>query len=184
LAFSSSPEGLEIKLTSRAFDKVDTKSAVVTLYSDLRPLFGIPALVDWRLNGRLSKILIKHRFEGDVGEVLLLPSEGRIKCQDILVLGLGAKSQFNESHLGRFIQCMLEKLAQKKAYEFAVSFSDFVPDRFEWRNAVRLLVSKLHDFPEIQTVYLCEPEDYIKDARRRHMDFGMNIQIAFDLVSC
>ncbi len=175
---------MEIKLTSRAFDKIDTQSAVVTLYTDMRPLFGVPALVDWRLNGRLSKILIKHRFEGEVGEVLLLPAEGRVKAKDILVLGLGLKTQFNESHLGRFIQCMLEKLVQKNVVEFVVSFSDFIPDRFEWRNAVRLLASKLHDFPTIQTVYLCEPEEYIRDARRRHMDFGMNIQIAFDLVSC
>lgn len=174
---------LEIKLTSQAFDKISAKSAVVTLYTDMRPLFGIPALVDWRLNGRLSKILIKHRFEGDRGEVLLLPSEGRMKSDDIMVLGLGERAQFSESYLGGFIQFMLEKLDQKKVLEFAVSFSDFMPDRFEWRNAVRLLVSKLHDFSSIQTVYLCEPEEYIKDARRRHMDFGSHVQIDFDLVT-
>ncbi len=174
---------LHIKFTSTPFDKIDVPCAVVTTFADFRPLKGVASLVDWRLNGRLSRMLIKNRFRGDLNEVLLIPSEGRIKAQDMLVVGLGLKTTFSESYIGLFIQFLLEKIAQKKVTHFAISFSDIIPDRFEWRNSIRLLVSKLHDFPSIEAVYLCESDDYVKDAKRRHMDFGLNVDVSFETLS-
>lgn len=171
---------LHIKFTSRSFDKIEAQCAVVSAFADLRPLQGIASLIDWRLNGLLSKVLIKNRFEGEPREALLLPAEGRVRARELLVVGLGRQSDFNESYVGMTIQFLLEKLATKKITDFVICFSDIIPDRFEWRNSIRLLVSKLRDFPDIQAVTLCEPEEYIKDARRRHMDFGMQVDVSFE----
>lgn len=156
---------------------------MVTVYSDSRPLKGISALVDWRLNGRLSKVLKANRFVGAFGECLLMPSEGRIRAPEILVMGLGSRDLFNESHVGSATQLLLEKMAQKKIADFLVSYSDFIADRFEWRNGVRLLVSRLHDFEGIQAVNLCEPDDCVRDAKRRHMDFGASVNVTFETIS-
>lgn len=156
---------------------------MVTVYSDFRPLKGISALVDWRLNGRLSQVLKNSRFGGEFGECLLMPSEGRIRTPEILVIGLGQRALFNESHVGSATQLILEKMAQKKAADFLVSYSDFIADRFEWRNGVRLLVSKLHDFEGIGAVTLSEPDDCVRDAKRRHMDFGPNVDVTFETVT-
>lgn len=174
---------LNIKFISYPFDKLKSQCALVTTFSDLRPLKGVSALVDWRLNGRLSKILIKNRFCGDYQEVMLLPSEGRIKSDYILVLGLGPRGSFNESHVGLFLQFMLEKITQMKLTDFVISISDMIPDRFEWRNSIRLLASKLHDYQNVSQVNLCESDEYVKDAKRRHMDFGMNVNVSFEMNS-
>ena len=174
---------LHIKFTARPFDKIETRCAVVTVYSDFRPLKGISSLIDWRLNGRLSQILKANRFQGGFGECLLMPSEGRIRAPEILVIGLGPQSIFNESHVGAATQLFLEKMAQKKIADFMVSYSDFITDRFEWRNSVRLLVSRLHDFDGIEAVNLCEPDDCVRDAKRRHMDFGASVNVTFETVS-
>ena len=171
---------LHIKFTSRAFDKLITQCVVITTFSDLRPFKGNAALLDWRLNGRLSQIMIKNRFEGNFGEMLLLPAEGRIKSHEIIVLGLGVKNDFHESHVNKFVTFLLETIAQKKVSDFLVCLSDVIADRFEWRNTVRLLVSKLHDFPVIENIQLCEPEDCVRDAKKRHMDFGMNVEVSFE----
>ena len=80
---------LHVKFTSKPFDKLETQCAVVTSFADSRPLKGNAALLDWRLNGRLSRILLNRRFSGDFKEALLLPSEGRIRSREILFLGLG-----------------------------------------------------------------------------------------------
>ncbi|MBI2339419.1 MAG: hypothetical protein HYU99_03480 [Deltaproteobacteria bacterium] len=173
---------LHIKFTSKPFDKIETRCAAMTVYSDFRPLKGVSSLVDWRLNGRLSQVLKTNRFQGNFGECLLMPAERRIRAQTILVMGLGPRGVFNESHVGATTQLLLEKMAQKKIGDFLVSYSDFIADRFEWRNGVRLLVSKLHDFSEIGAVTLCEPDDCVRDAKRRHMDFGGNVDVAFEMM--
>ncbi|MBX7147869.1 hypothetical protein K1X76_02185 [bacterium] len=173
---------LHIKFTSKPFDKLTSSSAVLTLFSDKKPLPGCAALVDWRLNGRLSKMIVKNRFVAEPGEILLLPTEGRLKAKEIMVFGMGPSYEFNESHISHFTQFLLGTLSRKKVSDFMVSYSDMIVDRFEWRNSVRLLVSKLHDFPGFESVNLCESEDCVRDAKKRHMDFGMNVDVSFDAV--
>lgn len=174
---------MHIKFTSRPFDKLKTQCAVVTIFADMRPLQGNAALLDWRMNGRFSQILQKNRFEGKFHESLIMPSEGRVGAKEIMVLGLGQQNEFNEYHITNLVQTLLEKVSRKKAKDFLVSFSDALTDRFEWRNSIRLLVSKLHDYPDIETVYLNEPEECVKDARKRHMDFGMNVEVSYETQS-
>lgn len=109
-----------------------------------------------------------------------MPAEGRVKSETILVMGLGEKQNFGESHIATFTQYLLEVLEAKKVSDFMLSFSDMITDRFGWRNSIRLLVSKLHDYVDIDSVFLCETDDYVRDARRRHMDFGLNVDVSFE----
>lgn len=171
---------LGVKFTSKAFDKVPASCGVITTFQDERPLKGNASLLDWRLNGRLSKIMMKHRFEGKFGEVLLMPSEGRIFAKNILIVGLGEKRNFNEHIFNKFIHLILDTLEKSRVEDFMVSFFDLIPDHFEWRNSVRLLVSKLHGYQYVQTAFLCEPDICVRDAKKRHMDFGMNVNVSFE----
>lgn len=173
---------LQVYFTSRPVDKLKAECIIATAFSDQRPLHGTAALLDWRLNGRLSRYILKHRFSGEFGESLLMPGEGRVKSQEIILVGLGRLDQFNESHIAPAIQLLLDKVAKKRVKDFLLSLTEIIPDRFEWRNSVRLLVSKIQDYPVIETVRLCETEDCVKDARRRHMDFGFNIDVSFETV--
>ncbi|EKD42190.1 MAG: hypothetical protein ACD_73C00279G0009 [uncultured bacterium] len=174
---------LEIQFTSKPVDKIVSNLIVATIFSDVRPFHGTAALLDWRLNGRLSKIIMKHKFKGNFRESLLLPSEGRIKSKEILLVGLGAYDSFNESYVAAYVQYLLKTMANMKMQDFLVSFTDFIADRFEWRNSVRLLVSRLRDYPVIEKVRLCESEDCIKEAKRRQMDFGLNVDVSFDTLA-
>ncbi|OGQ07259.1 MAG: hypothetical protein A3G32_04605 [Deltaproteobacteria bacterium RIFCSPLOWO2_12_FULL_40_28] len=167
--------------SSKAFDKIPVDCAVVTAFSNHIPLTGNAALLDWRLNGRISRLIMDGRFKGGFQEAMLLPSEGRVKPPLIMVFGLGSSGQFNESLIGTFSSILLEKLANQKAKSFLISFTDIFEDRFEWRNAVRLLVSKLHDFPIIEDVHFCETTECIYDVKKRHMDFGMTMDVTFEL---
>ena len=54
-----------------------------------RPLKGQAGMVDWRLNGSLSELILKDRFDGKRGEALLMPLNGRLPAKELLVLGLG-----------------------------------------------------------------------------------------------
>ena len=171
---------MHLRFTSRPFDKVPARCAVVTLFSDVRPLMGNGALLDWRMNGRLSRLLKSSRFEGQPGELLLMPSEGRIRAEKILAVGLGTRGSFVGTRLSDLIPLLLDVLSHSKTSDFLLSLSDIIDDRFEWRNGVRLLVSKLHDYSSLSSVTLCEMEDCVKDAKRRHMDFGYSVDVSFE----
>lgn len=174
---------LHVKFTSRPFDKLKSQCAIVTAFTDLRPLHGNSAVLDWRLNGRLSKLMQIHKFNGQFKETLLMPAEGRVYANDIIVVGLGEKNKFDESQISDFIQYLLNVLDQRRIKDFMISLSDMIEDRFEWRNAVRLLVSKLHSFPNVESARLCESEECVKDAKRRHMDFGLNVEVSFETLN-
>ncbi|MCP4680660.1 MAG: hypothetical protein GY854_35290 [Deltaproteobacteria bacterium] len=75
---------------------------VVFRFAEMRPLRGISSLVDWRLCGHLSRLVIDGFLTGAVEESLLMPLGGRLPQEYLLVLGIGERERFNEEafHLG------------------------------------------------------------------------------------
>ena len=64
-------------------------------FADERPLRGAAGLVDWRLCGRLSRLLATERVTGAPGETTLLPAQ-RLPFQKLLLFGLGEADRFDE----------------------------------------------------------------------------------------
>lgn len=170
---------IDLKITSDSLDEMEAALALVTVYEDVRPLKGQAGLVDWRMNGYLSEIIMQARFAGTRGEALLMPTQGRIPCGSLMVLGLGKKSDLHEGEIPRFVAIMLEKLLLKKDLSFCLSLSELAPAMFEWRNAVRLFMSMLSGRSENFYVSLLEPAEFVDDARKRHMDFAYDVQVQY-----
>lgn len=92
---------------------------VVTLFSDERPLRGAAGLADWRLCGRLSRLVRSGRFTGARGESLLLPpARRRLPFERVVMFGLGASDEFEETHYRFEVRRMREVLerAQLRRY--------------------------------------------------------------------
>ncbi len=170
---------IHLKITSDTLDDVDNRLALVFAYRDVRPLKGQAGLLDWRLNGYLSKLIKKHRFSGDWGESLLMPAQGRVGVEELLVLGLGKSSEIADQNLPQYVSLILEKLLRKNTVSFCVSLSDLAQGMFEWRNTVRLFLSMLSGRERDYHIALLEPESFVEDARRRHMDFAYDVQVQY-----
>lgn len=149
-------------------------------YQDQVPLKGLLGLVDWRVNGKLSRLVKDKVFSGKAREMLLMPAERRFKADKLVLLGLGRKAEFEEGHIPQVFDFIFQTASRMKAQQVCLSISRLLPSQFEWRNAVRLFVSKLIDFPGIKEIILCEPNDVIQEAKRRQLDFGTNVQMQFD----
>lgn len=63
---------------------------------DERPLRGPAGLVDWRLGGLLSRQLLSERYEGRLGEDMLVASLQRLPFSRIFLLGLGRAADMDE----------------------------------------------------------------------------------------
>ena len=69
---------LEISHSTRGACRVPTKALVLGFFTDERPLRGAIGLVDWRLNGYVSRLLRAQRLSGDSTESTLVASSGRL----------------------------------------------------------------------------------------------------------
>jgi hypothetical protein len=64
--------------------------AVVALYfEDQKPLHGPAAVLDWRLDGRLTRMLVDGEVHGLAGEHVLLQGNGKLPVDWILFVGGG-----------------------------------------------------------------------------------------------
>lgn len=170
---------INLKITSDSLDEIDSQVALILSYSDIRPLKGQAGLVDWRLNGYLSHLIGQERFSGQMGEALLMPSQGRLGPKELMVLGLGQQGHLREEDYPRLVTMVLERILLKKNNSISLSLSDLASGMFEWRNTVRLFMSMLSGREEDFQINLLEPPTYVEDARRRHMDFAYDVQVQY-----
>jgi hypothetical protein len=71
------------------WDETARDTLVLPVFKDDRPLRGAAGLADWRLCGRLSKLLKANKATADAGETMLLPPGRRLKFQRVIWFGLG-----------------------------------------------------------------------------------------------
>jgi hypothetical protein len=77
-----------------ALDELQGECLVLTFFADDRPLRGLTGLVDWRLNGSLSRLLLREFLDGHFGESLLVPVAGRLPFPRAVVIGMGRRTEF------------------------------------------------------------------------------------------
>jgi hypothetical protein len=53
-----------------------------------RPLGGLPALLDWRLAGAVSRAILAGTVTPEHGEALLLPTGGRLRAARVFLFGV------------------------------------------------------------------------------------------------
>lgn len=87
---------------------------VLTFFADERPLRGAAGLCDWRLCGRLSRLLQSARVAGKWGETTLYPptvSGGRrLPFSRLLLVGLGAADRFDEKAAHEASRAIVDKV--------------------------------------------------------------------------
>ncbi len=93
------------------------ETLVLPFFADERPLRGAAGLCDWRLCGRLSRLLQSTRVAGKWGEVTMYPPGKRLPFRRLLLVGLGAADRFDEKaarEASRVIADKMLKLGQTR----------------------------------------------------------------------
>jgi hypothetical protein len=94
-------------------DRVTAETFVVNLFEEDRPPRGVAGLVDWRLCGRLSRMIVDGRLQGQFREAVLFPGYGRLPAGRICAYGLGKTAEFTPARAREaswFIADSLHKL--------------------------------------------------------------------------
>ncbi len=70
-------------------DSLPGDSVVALYFIDQKPLDGPAALLDWRLDGQLTRMLLGREIQGRAGEHVMLQNNGKLKADWVLFVGGG-----------------------------------------------------------------------------------------------
>jgi hypothetical protein len=121
------------------WDQVSGDLFVVCLWSDIRPLRGAAGLLDWRLNGKLSRWIEEGRMAGRAGEKTLVPT-ARIPWRTVLALGLGPSREFSESQFLQAVDAVFATARGLKLRTVAMALAGRDIDRVTPERALDLVI--------------------------------------------
>ena len=70
-------------------DRLPGEVLVVPLFEDQRPLAGPVAVVDWRLDGSLTRMILADALSGRRGEVLAMSTNAKVAAPWVILAGCG-----------------------------------------------------------------------------------------------
>jgi hypothetical protein len=123
-------------------------------FADERPLRGAAGLVDWRLCGRLSRLLQAGRVSGAPGETTLLPAQ-RLPFGKLLLFGLGATDRFDERQFRESARELRQVIARLGVARYALSLPGRATGHIMARRALELWLDTGAGAGE---VWLIEPQ--------------------------
>jgi hypothetical protein len=102
-------------------DKMSVDALVLAPFSDDIPLKGAAGYCDWRMNGRLSRLLESGMFSCKPKEVLLTNTQDLIGCERVFLFGQGKRYGMDltifQRSMGRVIEVVKKALMGSYAIE-------------------------------------------------------------------
>ncbi len=102
-------------------DEIESEILVASVFSDVRPARGVAGLCDFRLGGRLSRLMMEGFISGASGEAVLVPGKPLLSFDKVIVFGAGPRARFDEEAyvalLGSIIQALEGLLARSAVVE-------------------------------------------------------------------
>src|SRR5687768_15768073 len=102
------------------WDEADRDTLILPFFADERPLRGAAGLADWRLCGRLSRLLRSGRVTGARGDSLMLPPGRRLRFRLLVMFGLGDSRNYGEDRFRSDVRWIREVAAKAGITDYAI----------------------------------------------------------------
>ncbi len=102
------------------WDASKSDALVLTFFGDERPLRGAAGLADWRLCGRLSRLIRHKQMTGATGESLMMPPGHRLPFRLLILLGLGSSAGFDAATYRRQVVRIRDVIARAGISSYAI----------------------------------------------------------------
>lgn len=132
-----------------SLDQLKTETLCLPLFTDERPLRGAPGLIDWRLCGRISELLVSGKMKGEPGEAVLMPARPRLTPERLLWLGTGARAELDEARVRRFVRDVMERLVLLRVRTAAVVLPGRAHERVDPGRAMEWFLEESQPFAEL-----------------------------------
>ncbi len=124
-------------------DGLQGQCLLLTSFAEDRPLRGLSGLVDWRLNGQLSNLMVQDFVDIHYQEATLSPIHGRLPFERLLLVGLGRRTDFQAERFEQVCRFCFATLQRMDLWEVAMTLPGRVgldvglrPALAGWRRAL------------------------------------------------
>jgi hypothetical protein len=131
------------------WDETERDCLALPVFKDDRPLRGAAGLADWRLCGRLSRLITSNRASGGTGEALLLPPGRRLRFQRVMWFGLGESKGYSEDRFKKDLAWIIDVVTRAGVADWALQLPGRASGLIGARRAVELMLDddRLRDQP-------------------------------------
>lgn len=139
-------------------EKSDIDLFVTTLFQDERPPRGLCGLIDWHLNGRISRFLLDRLYSGSFGEKLLFNGAPRLPWFRYLLIGMGSNENLTPERYKELSDLILSSIIEINCKSVCCQVPGFHRLPFEFSRAFELFLSVFErqkiNIPEINIVWI------------------------------
>jgi hypothetical protein len=131
-----------------SLSELKTEALCLPFYRDERPMRGAPGLVDFRLCGRVSKLIASGRMHGDLGEAVLMPARPRLFAERLIWLGAGLHAELSEERFRAYLRDVLARLSGLRVRVAALCLPGRVRGRFSPAAAIDWFLEETQPFAD------------------------------------
>jgi len=102
------------------WDEADRDALLLPFFADERPLRGAAGLADWRLCGRLSRLIRAGRASGERGETVMMPPGRRLPFRRLILFGLGDSKGYDDERFRKDVRRIRAVADRAGVTEFAI----------------------------------------------------------------
>lgn len=143
------------------WDEIARDALVLPVFKDDRPLRGAAGLADWRMCGRLSRLLKLQRAGAEAGETLIMPPGRRLRFSRILWFGLGEAKGYSEERFKKDVKWIMDVAKTAGVTDWAFQMPGRASGLIGARRAIEIILED--KLLEAQTVTLLEDPAGQKD---------------------
>ncbi|MEC7520463.1 MAG: leucyl aminopeptidase [Myxococcota bacterium] len=143
----------------RRLDELKCEAIALPFFTDVRPLRGALGLLDWRLCGQVSRLILRGHATGATDEAVLIPTRPRLTYDKLFLFGAGALSELDDAVFDRVVERMLVTLDRARVRVSVVGLPGRSTGAIEPERAMELYLERMSQHPEHDQVTLIEPPD-------------------------
>jgi hypothetical protein len=158
----------------RRLDDLRSEALLLPAYEDERPLRGVAGWVDWRMCGQLSRLVLRGRITGRLGETVLLPGRPKVSFDKVFVFGAGATDTLDAGRTEALVRRMLHAAARARVRVPTMVLPGRHPHRLQATDAIAAFLAATTEQAPLDDVVLVEDgeaqramEPVIERERRR-----------------
>lgn len=140
----------------RRLDELKTEAIALPFFEDERPPRGALGLVDWRLCGQISRLLLRGRARGAFQETVLVPTRPRLAFEKLFLFGAGPVAELDEPRFLGVVERMLETLDRAQVRGSVLALPGRASRRMPPQRAMELFLAQAAGHPDQDQVILIE----------------------------
>ena len=138
------------------WDETARDCLVLPVFKDDRPLRGAAGLADWRLCGKLSRLVKASRASAEAGETLMLPPGRRLRFRRLMWFGLGDAKGYGEDRFRKDLGWILDVVTRAGVTDWSLQMPGRASGLIGARRAIEILLDE-RDYAEQPLTLLEDP---------------------------